>query len=138
MTEVLGDELVSNPATEALAKAMGIPVAKPHGPLLADLAEVDGASVTDVPKPGITGLLVQVYPGQHGIDLTSRKGSRTFAKEGPVWGDPEGDVFPKLPTPKTFENPYLELQAAALGFLQDAIEGRVPKVTWTLAPKPLD
>lgn len=138
MTEDLGDELVSNQATEALAKAMGIPVLAPHGPLLADLQVVAGEGATNVPNAGTTAVLLQVYPAQHGFEMISRKGKRVFAKDRPLWGDPEQDPFPRLASPIEFENPYLELSALAFGFLDEAFAGKAPTVTWTKAPEPLE
>ncbi len=139
MFEVLGDEIVSNHATEALAKAMGLPVAKPHGPLLADLTEVDGAAITNVPTMGATGTLIQVYPAQHGVNFYWKKGHRTYARQRPVFGgDNSTDIFPKLPKELEFDNPYLELQATALAFITEAFEGKTPTVTWTKAPAPFE
>lgn len=138
LLEVLADELVTNQATEALARGMGIPVVKPHGPLLTTLTEVDGNGVHDVPKMGSTAVLIQLYPAQHGSDLFGKFGHRTYAKERPIFGDPSGDPFPKLPKQLDFENPYLEAQAMTLGFIADAFDGKVPTVTWTKAPAPVE
>jgi hypothetical protein len=132
--EVLGDEIVSNHGTEALARAMNIPVVKPHGPNLATLAEVDGNGAKDVPGAGATAVLVHLYPAQHGVDLFSKSGHRIYARERPLFGDPSMDPFPKLPKELAFENPYLEAQDLALGFINQAFSGAVPTVTWTKAP----
>lgn len=136
--EVLGDEIVSNHGTEALARAMGIPVVKPHGDNLAPLAEVDGNAATNVPNAGQTAVLVHLYPAQHGVDLFSKKGRRIYAKERPVFGTPSGDPFPKLPKELEFENPYLEAQDLALGFIDQAFAGTTPVVKWTKAPAPFE
>lgn len=135
--EALLDETVSNHGTEALARGMGIPVVKPHGPTLTTLAEVDGNGAHDVPLMGHTAVLVQLYPAQHGLDLFGKKGHRIFAKDRPIFGDPSGDPFPKLSKPIDFENPYLEAQKLALDFIGESFEGRVPTVTWTKAPAPI-
>lgn len=82
MIEVLADEWVGNRATAALARAMGVPAAKPHASELhAPLAEV-----------------------------------------------------PKLDADVAFAEDYLGAQAVVLGFLGEALAGKVPAVTWTTAP----
>jgi hypothetical protein len=134
LLEALADELVSNQATEAMARGMGIPVLKPHGALLANLAEVDGAGAHDVPVMGSTAVLVQLYPAEHGGDLYDKTGHRQFAKNRPNFGDPSADVFPKLDKSLTFQNPYLEAQTMVTSFISDAFEGKAPVVTWTKAP----
>jgi hypothetical protein len=138
LLEALADELVSNQATEAMARGMGIPVLKPHGALLANLTEVDGAGAHDVPVMGSTSVLVQLYPAEHGGDLYDKHGQRTFAKDRPNFGDPSADVFPKLPKPISFENPYLDAQKLVVAFIADAFDGKAPTVTWTKAPAPIE
>lgn len=134
--EVLADELVSNEATEALAKAMGLRLVDPSASLLADLAKVPGTGATGVPRPESTGLLVQLSPAQHGSHVTTRKGRRTYAAKHSLFGDPAQDPFPSLPKPVTFDNPYLETQDASIKFIEDAFAAKVPTVTWTKAPVP--
>jgi hypothetical protein len=135
MIEVLADEWVGNRATAALARAMGVPAAKPHASeLYAPLAEVDGASVHDVPKSGATGVLVQMYPAQHYFNLCTKRGVRSYSKDGPDFSDLRSDPFPKLDGDVAFTEDYLGAQAVVLGFLGDALAGKVPAVTWTTAP----
>jgi hypothetical protein len=137
MIEVLRDEIVSNASTEALARAMGIPLVRPHGPTLATLSEVDGAAAHDVPTMGATAVMIQLFPAEHGYDLFHKSGKRVYSVEGPFYGDPSQDVFRKLATPVRFENPYLETQTAALDFIAEALDGRVPTLKWTKAPQPV-
>jgi dienelactone hydrolase len=136
LVEVLADELVSNRSTEALAYAMGIPIAKPHGPtLFTPLVEVDGAAgVHDVPKAGITGLLVQQYPAEHGSNFTDKTGARTYSKDGADFSDPRIDPFPKLGNDLVFTQDYLGVQTIMLGFINQTFAGKAPTVTWTTAP----
>lgn len=134
--EVLGDELVSNHATEALARAMGVPVLAPHQPLLTTLTPATGPSVKDLPEPGRTAVLVQLYPAQHGSDLYSKNGHRLYSKDRPVFGDSSVDPFPKLAKELDFENPYLEVQKAAFDFVAEAFEGKAPTLTWNKPPAP--
>ena len=135
MLEVLADEWVGNRATAALARAMGVPAARPHAAeRYAPLAEVDGASVHDVPKSGATGVLVQMYPAQHYYNLCTKHGVRSYSKNAPDLSDLRSDPFPKLDADVSFTEDYLGAQAVALGFLGDALAGKVPAVTWTTAP----
>jgi len=132
--EVLGDELVSNEGTEAMARAMGVQVVTPHGPLLASIPEATASK--DVPKAGQTALLVQLYPAQHGVDFYGKHGDREYGTARSLFGDSSSEPFPKLDTPKKFENPYLEAQKAAFDFVAEAFEGKTPTLIWTKAPAP--
>jgi len=134
MFEVLADELVSNESTEALARAMGLPVTTPHGPLLAKLVDADGKGAHDVPKVGSTGALVQVYPAEHGSNIFSKSANREYAAKRSLFGVTGTEPFPKLPKPMEFENPYLESQTAIVSFLGDALDSKVPTIVWTKAP----
>lgn len=136
MIEVLADELVSNKATEALARAMGIPMAKPHGPTLqAPLVEVDGAAgVHDVPKTGFTSVVVQMYPAEHGTNIFNKHGTRSYSKDAGDFSDPRLDPFPKLPQDLKFTQDFLAPQNAAIAFFSDAFAGKAPTVVWTTAP----
>jgi hypothetical protein len=135
--EAVRDEIVANESTDALARAMGIPVIVPHEPtLLADLQEVDGtAGVHDVPIAGMTAVMIQLSPAEHGYDLFVKPGHRNYSKDGPDYGDPSAPIFPKLDPPYVFENPYLDAQAAAIAFIADAFAGKVPNVVWTKVPE---
>lgn len=137
MIEVMRDEIVSNASTEAMARAMGIPVIAPHASISVPLAEISGMGAHDVPAMGGTAALIQVSPGEHGFDLFHKSGRQEYAVEGPTFGDPSADVFTKLPKAKTFTNPYLELQAAVLPFIEQAFAGKVPTLSWALAPAPV-
>jgi hypothetical protein len=79
-------------------------------------------------------VLVQVYPAQHGGELVNKHGKRSFAVPYGQFGDPQQDPFPRLSTPVEFDNPYMELQALATKFLRDALDSKVPTLTWTKAP----
>lgn len=94
--EVLFDELVSNECNEALARAAGYGMASPNvGPNagIADLASrktYPGGGIKlevlpaapdgyhDVPKAGVTAILVQASPAHHGADLVRSKGTRSY------------------------------------------------------------
>jgi len=136
--EALHDEIMSNQATEALARAMGARLIAPHGPTLATFTDADGASgVHDVPTAGATGVLVHLSPAQHGWDLFTKRGKRNYSAVPPVFDDPTHEVFAKLEKTIEFDNPYLEAQALALQFIDDAFAGKVPTVKWTKVPAPV-
>jgi hypothetical protein len=131
LIEVLADELVPNHATEALAKAMGVPIVGSHAPLLADLVEVaDGASAA-----GTTKALVQSYPAAHGTNLYVGPARREYVAGVPFFGEAGREPFPKLATPKPIANPYLETQAFVTGFLAEVFEGKAPIVKGFAAPE---
>jgi hypothetical protein len=139
--EVLVDEIVPNESTEALARAMGLPVVAPHEPaasLLASFSDVDGASITNVPVSGATAFMVQLYPASHGYDMYGASATREFSAHRPVWNDPGGGPpFPKLAKPLSFPSPYLSVQALDTAFIADAFAGKVPTAKWTTAPAPV-
>lgn len=134
MFEVIADEIVPNTSTEALARAMGIKLIDPHGATVAKLETVDGKSVSGVPTKDSTAVLVQLYPAEHGSHCLSRKGSRDWRLDGPVFGDNSRDPFEKRAKPEEFENPYLEVQQTSMSFIAQAFDAKVPTVTWTKAP----
>lgn len=135
--ECLRDEILSNQSTEALARAMGIPVVKPHGPLYAPLTEVDGPAVIDVPKKGHTAAMIQLFPAEHGQELFVKTGKREYSVAEPTYGDPQTEIFARLPKPVTFDHPYLELHEATFSFIDDAFAGKTPTLRWSLAPAPV-
>lgn len=135
--ECLRDEILSNQSTEALARAMGIPVVTPHGPLYAPLAEVAGPAVIDVPKKGHTAAMIQLFPAEHGQELFVKTGKREYSVADPAYGDPQTEIFARLPKPVTFDHPYLELHEASFSFIDDAFAGKTPTLRWAIAPAPV-
>lgn len=149
-TEVVFDELVANEGNEALARAAGFGLASPNvGPNagLADLASRTpyrggGIELTllpppgpegyhDTPQPGVTALLAQISPSQHGSNLTRSRSSRSYripynTKEGRLTLERHG----AQPVPCS----YRELQETILRFFGDAFEGKVPAVVGLPAP----
>jgi hypothetical protein len=135
--ECLRDEILSNQSTEALARAMGIPVVTPRGPLYAPLAEVAGPNVIDVPTKGNTAAMIQLFPAEHGQELFFKTGKRQYSVAEPKFGDPQADIFTRLPAPVTFDHPYLELQESVFGFIDDAFAAKTPTLRWSHAPAPV-
>jgi len=148
--EVLFDELVANEGNEALARAAGYGLATPNvGPNagMADLASRQpyrGGGIKldilpapppdgyhDTPKAGVTALLIQASPGQHGHDLTRSKGNRNYRiPYNTMDGKLELNRQDLVPVPC----PYRALQETMVGFFQGAFDGKVPVVTGFAAP----
>ncbi|MFI5302146.1 MAG: hypothetical protein ACHREM_28985, partial [Polyangiales bacterium] len=128
--EVLSDELVPNESTDALARAMGLDVMKPHAPLSIALSEVS-SGVHDSPFAGSTSAIVQLFPASHGFDLYGKPGGRTYATAVPDWTPGARVIFPKLKTAQSFDNPYLDTQGEAIAFIDAAFKGSAPSVTWS-------
>lgn len=147
---VLYDELVSNEGNEALARAAGYGMTTPNvgsnagvcapggdaaypgGGIRLPMLTPDAQGYHDTPKPGITALVAQVSPAQHGYDLVRAKGGREWeipfnTKDGLL---DARRVAPKVEVPC----PYRELQASLVRFTRDAFEGKVPVITGLPAP----
>ena len=143
-TEVLYDELVANEGGEALARAAGMGLAMPNVGSNAGIVDLktmanntqrvpladvppDGAGIHDSPIPGVTAVVVQVAPGQHGEDAVRRRASRSYVIP---YGRADGtNPFVRLTTQYQASCPYRELQATAVRFFADAFAGKVPVVT---------
>lgn len=144
LTEVLYDELVANEGGEALARAAGFSLAAPNAGSNAGIRDIvhldanvdrlhlpqaspgaDGA-IRGVPLAGVTAVVVQTSPGQHGFDLVRRHATHHYGI--PYANYAKGAPF--LTLAKTFDvrDAYLPLQATMVGFFGDAFAGRVPGV----------
>jgi dienelactone hydrolase len=141
--EVIYDELVANEGNEALARAAGLSLATPNVGPNAGVFTLDGRAYPgggivlpfvspdeaggfhDTPKPGITAILAQVSPAQHGADLVRSTGNRRYAVP---YHKENGELSVDLGPPRPVPCPYRELQASMVGFFEDAFAGRVPVV----------
>jgi len=149
--QVIYDELVANEANESLARAGGWLLGTPNvgtnsgrtqvaasappfrgGGIVLDTVDPDATGFHDTPVAGVTAVLLQVSPGQHGQDLVRSRSARAYgvpynAKNGGIVVDRLASTFP-VPCP------YRDLQAAATRFFQDAFDGKVPVVSGVPAP----
>jgi hypothetical protein len=150
--QCLFDEVVSNEANEAYARAAGFKVATPNvgsnsgirdlkspatNPRRVPLESVDpdqDGTFHDTPVAGVTALVVQQSPAQHGADLVTRNGHHQFAI--PFAKYDTGEPFTRLDKARQFDvaQDYLGTQGMVTRFLADAIAGEVPKVTGFKAP----
>jgi dienelactone hydrolase len=150
--EVLYDELVSNEANESLARAAGIGLALPNAGSnagisnlkdlsanpwrvpLPDVAPDDQQEIHDTPVPGVTAVVVQVSPAQHGSNLVRSTGERQFAIPYAQFDKEPANVHLDVGKYITVRCPYRELQAMLTRFLEDGFAGRVPRVSGIKPP----
>ena len=145
--EVVWDELVSNEANEALARAGGWGIATPNvgtnagvvdfknpanNPgrmVLPDVAPDATGFVHDTPVAGVTAVIVQVSPAQHGSNLVASTGRRSFGLPWADWSSPT--PFNHLDVGKDFtvRCPYRELHETMTHFFDDGFQGKVPNVS---------
>jgi dienelactone hydrolase len=145
--EVVYDELVSNESNEALARAGGWGLAVPNvgsnagildlkniaaNPGRVPLADVqpDGAgAIHDTPIPGVTAVVVQTSPSQHGYDMVRAKAKRSYAI--PYGRYDTVTPFERLDTQDQFDitTSYRELQETMTRFMDDGFSGVVPRVS---------
>ncbi len=148
--EVLYDELVSNEGDEALARAggyglavanvlpnagvdsMNLVKAPDQNPNLTPLAPVmpdSNGLIHDTPFAGVTTVVVQTSPSNHGDNLFASMGHRQFAI--PFGQFDTAQPFILLDPTKQFDvhTSYLQLQGMVTRFLTDGFAGGVPNVT---------
>jgi hypothetical protein len=147
--EVLNDELLSNEGNEAYARAGGFFLATPNEgsnagvrslpanpqrgglvPLPVGVPGADGA-LRDVPAPGVTAVLLQAGPADHGSDMVASKGTIDYAI--PFYRPDETIPFRRLARPFQVRNPYREIVGSITRFLRDGFEGKTPGAV-VLAP----
>jgi hypothetical protein len=144
LTEVLYDELVANEGGEALARAAGLPLAVPNAGSNAgvrDLVHLDAnvdrlhlpqaapgpdGVIRGAPVAGVTAVVVQTSPGQHGFDLVRHHAAHHYGI--PYAQYAKGTPFITLGNSFDVRDAYLALQATMGGFFGDAFAGRVPGV----------
>lgn len=149
MVEVVYDEIVSNEATEALARAAGLALGTPNvGPNsgVADLATnrpYPGGGIVlptvdpgptgfrDTPSQGVTAVLLQVSPGHHGANMIRSSANRTWAIP---FNTPSGGLNLVSGDPKRVPCSHNELKNAVVRFFDEAMQGLVPTVTGVPAP----
>jgi hypothetical protein len=151
-TEVVYDEIVPNESNEALAFAAGFGLATPNVGSNAGVKEPtdpassrgllpfvqvepsEGAAIRNTPQAGVTSVLVQVSPGQHGALLVRSIGSRNYAIPYARFDRPE--PYRKFPTAKQpqVRTSYRALQSTVVGFFEDALAAQVPRVQGFVPP----
>ncbi len=132
--EAIGDEIMSNPGTEALAHQLRLAVLEP------DLYPPEGLIQLPSPISGNvesqTAVLVQYSPATHGYNLTAQHGELDYVPGFPHPGD---DAFPKLATPIPVQEPIYETLQQVTTILSTHFTTRgAPVVISTETPVPVN
>jgi hypothetical protein len=150
LLECLYDELVANEAGEGWAREAGLVLATPNLGVNSDVVDLKNPStgrwrvplavaspdgtgtIHDVPQAGLTGVVFQADPCDHGSDWVSSKGSHDYAIPYVRYDAPV--LFSRLPATFDIVNPYRTIAAQFVQFLGDSFAGKVPGVVVQTAP----
>lgn len=127
--EVVGDQVLSNVGTDALAQGLGLDVLAPHLDVPEGLGSVASPAAGNL--DGQTAVLVQYAPATHGANWSSEHGVIRYLPAFPAEGD---DRFPRLPAPITIPNPIYETLEQVLEILVTHQAGEPPRVRMTRPP----
>jgi len=127
--EVMGDEIMSNAGTSALASTLGLAVLVPHLEAPAGVPDIASPAAGNI--DGQTGVLVQYSPATHGYNWSSLHGNMDYVPGFPHAGDAP---YPKLATPVTILEPIYETQAQVQEILATHLAGGPPRVRTTQTP----
>jgi hypothetical protein len=127
--EVIGDQVLSNRGTDALAQELGLDVLVPHLALPEGLAPI--ASPAAANRDGQTAVLVQYAPATHGCNWSCERGILKYLPTFPVEGD---DPFPRLPAPIEIAQPIYETLEQVTEILTSYQAGEPPRVRMTKPP----
>jgi len=130
--EAIGDEIMSNQGTEALARAYKMAVLKPH------LYPPEGMAQWPSPASGNyesqTAILVQYAPATHGYNWSAQHGELDYVPGFPHDAD---NPFPKLDKPIPIQEPIYETEAQVANILATHFAtGGAPVVISTQTPVP--
>ncbi len=128
LIEVVGDEIMANAGTDALATALGVDVLTPDLEPPRDLGRVPGPVSGNV--DGQTAILVQYSPATHGFNWSAEHGDVTYLPGSPFPGD---EPYPELPEPISIAEPIYETHAQVAEILDTHLAG-VPTVRSTKPP----
>jgi hypothetical protein len=126
--EVLGDQVLSNRGTDALAQALGLDALVPHLEVPDGIASVPSPAAAN--RDGQTAVLVQYSPATHGGNWSSEFGLLRYLPTFPVDGD---DPFPRLPGAIKIPNPIYETLEQVVEILVTYQAGE-PRVRMTKPP----
>jgi dienelactone hydrolase len=130
--EVLGDQVLSNEGTEALARGLGLDVLTPDLAPPSGLVEI--ASPASANRDGVTAVMVQYAPATHGANWSAEHGVLRYMPGFPY--DGTDDRFPRLAAPITISQPIYETHAQVAEILSTYFAGAAPLVRSTRAPMP--
>ena len=127
--EVMGDEIMPNAATEALARGYGMHVLRPNLVPPAGMMQIESPASGNVNSQ--TAVLVQYSPATHGSNWSAQQGELEYMPGGPHEGD---ERFPKLAKPITIDEPIYETLEQVIEILDTHFAMQAPRVRSTLAP----
>jgi hypothetical protein len=127
--EVLGDQVLSNFGTDALALALQLEVLEPHLEAPVGLRSVGAPAAANLDAQ--TAVLVQYSPATHGGNWSAERGTLRFAPGFPAAGD---EPFPRLPVDVTIANPIYETLDQVFEILASHHRGEAPRVIVTKPP----
>ncbi len=127
--EVVGDQVLSNRGTDALAQALRLDVLAPHLEPPAGLRSIASPAAGNL--DGQTAVLVQYAPATHGGNWQSERGTLRYLPDFPREGD---EPFPLLPAPIAIPNPIYETHAQVAEILASHLAGEPPRVRSTKPP----
>lgn len=129
LLQVIGDEIMPNIATEALARAFGVQVLRPNLEVPAGMLQIESPAATNVNNQ--TAVLVQYAPATHGRNWSAETGTIEYLPGYPHDG---ADRFPKLAAPIAIRQPIYETLAQVTELLASHFAGQPPRVRSTHTP----
>ncbi len=127
--EVMGDEIMPNVATEALARGLGLHVLKPNLVAPVGMLQIESPASANVSTQ--TGVLVQYSPATHGYNWSAQRGDLEYVPGGPQDGD---EPFPKLPNKITIDEPIYATLDQVIEILATHFAMQAPRVRSTHTP----
>jgi pimeloyl-ACP methyl ester carboxylesterase len=129
LIEAIGDEIMPNHATEALARAFGAHVLKPNVQVPSGMLQIESPGAGNLNDQ--TAILVQYAPATHGYNWSAEKGEVEYQPGYPFAGDVP---YPKLPEPITIQEPIYETLEQVTEVLATHFARETPRVRSTLPP----
>ncbi|HWU88678.1 MAG TPA: hypothetical protein VN253_15535, partial [Kofleriaceae bacterium] len=127
--EVVGDQVLGNRGTDALAQALRLDVLAPYLEPPAGLRSIPSPAAGNL--DGQTAVLVQYAPATHGANWSSEHGTLRYVPGFPHDGD---QPFPLLPAAITIPNPIYETLDQVGELLDTHAAGAPPRVRSTKPP----
>ncbi|HEY5926137.1 MAG TPA: alpha/beta fold hydrolase [Kofleriaceae bacterium] len=127
--EVMGDEIMPNIATEALARAFGMHVLRPNLVAPQGMLQIESPAAGNVNSQ--TAVLVQYSPATHGRNWSAQRGDLEYLPGSPHAGD---DKFPKLAKKITINEPIYETLDQVTELLATHFAEQAPRVRTTHVP----
>jgi hypothetical protein len=130
ITYAVGDEVLPNLSTIALIRTLGLGLAAPRLVDLPGVATIAAPVSGNLPS-GRTGAAVQYMPANHGLGY-GRYDTRQFLPGIPRT---DGERFPPLPKPFTFEEPIREHLAQLVTFFDSVQPHAAARIEVTAPPR---